>query len=169
MIRSKLSEAQLDGATTDKVLDAVTDHIIPAGTKGVIRGLEYNRIVQEQLSHYFGAFSLHFEEKCPAYDAPERPDWWLHCQHANRYIIGYNQVDLWVGGAQRNRANKYLSDKTILPPNVDVLCVVSKRLRNKRANGFCERATKAFAARRVCYTSELVGTVDALLGKKNDI
>ena len=53
-------------------------------------------------------------------------------------IVGYNQLDMWKGGAQINRAAKYILDEALHQrlnkKNIYVVCVVSRKLELKSTN-----------------------------------
>lgn len=73
-------------------MSVIVDDIIPAGTKGVVRGLEFNQIIQNILETEMKDTELetNFETTCPAHHTTEIPDWWIHCKSRDKYVIGYN-------------------------------------------------------------------------------
>lgn len=168
IIRDKLSVLVETEEKVDNIMNVIVDDIIPAGTKGNVRGLEFNHIIKSMLEMKMepNQLELSFETNCPVYDTSEIPDWWIYCKVTNKYVIGYNQIDLWNGGSQINRANKYLSEdfhhKT--PWNVSILCVVCYPLPLKKKNtNKYEMFSKAFLQHRLCYTSAMIHVVKKLL------
>lgn len=157
-----------DESQVQAVLSVVMNYVIPAGTKGVVRGLEFNKIVKTILEKNLrNNMEPFFEKKCPFYETTEIPDWWIYCKENNKYVIGYNQMDLWKGGAQRNRANRYLSDDfhTSLPENVNILCVIASPIMFKQSNPQYQIFQKALEEKRLCSVSRIVETIFRLLKK----
>lgn len=98
-------------ANAEAVIADLIPYLIPPGVKGVVRGLAFNQIVMDWLNeHYEG---VEFEKNIDGIS--ERPDWYI--LHNNHYIVGYNQIDLWSGGAQTNRGNKYILDDSFHEKN----------------------------------------------------
>lgn len=86
--------------------------IIPAGTKGVIKGNHFNLYIKKILEEKFNNKSdyiLNFEKNHPIYKTHEIPDWFLENKKTGKTIIGYNQLSLWGGGHQMNRGSKYIN------------------------------------------------------------
>ncbi len=77
--------------------------MIPAGTKGVIRGNKFNKIIKNLIKNFElneEDFEVCFEKKCEKYNTNEIPDWYILEKSTNKIIIGMNQLDLWGGGQQ---------------------------------------------------------------------
>jgi hypothetical protein len=109
----------------DKIIDEYLLELIPAGTKGVIRGNKFNRIVKEyilSLDLDKDRFEIEFEKNCINYVTTEIPDWYIMDRGNGRVLIGMNQLDLWSGGHQINRGYKYIN----MDNNSDrrILCVI---------------------------------------------
>lgn len=101
--------------------------LIPAGTKGAIRGNKFNKIVQEFIENLNldnDKFRIRFERKCGHCDTEEIPDWYISEKSTHKVIIGMNQIDLWSGGQQTNRGSKYLMGNKINTDTSKLLCVV---------------------------------------------
>lgn len=179
-VKKRLEQAQqqlkqacgLEDNQAGAVVAALAEYLVPAGTKGVVRGIAFNRIVRQHLETHKGhGWELHFEEHCPAVPTMEKPDWWV-C-HRDSHVVGFNQIDLWSGGAQTNRGNKYLSDAFhTLPPRAHILCVVGSPIplfpnSQHKQEWFC----KAVQEKWLCYTSGLAPTLHTLLAEedKNDL
>ena len=98
----------------DKIQGIIKDYLpqlIPAGTKGVIRGNKFNKIVKEHINILDldkSRFEVCFEKKCAIRNTTEIPDWYILDKNNNRILIGMNQLDLWSGGHQTNRGAKYI-------------------------------------------------------------
>lgn len=132
--------------------------LVPAGTKGNIRGLKFNDIVKNiilEINLDSSQFEIMFEKKCGKYKISEIPDWYILEHKTEKIIIGMNQVDLWSGGHQRNRGDKYINDSN----NNDkkkLLCVICnliqfKNKKNKTYNLF----EAGFRNNTLCYIKNL--------------
>ena len=101
----------IDDNTRQKIIDEYLPQLIPAGTKGVIRGNKFNRIVKEHIESLNldkDIFEVCFEKNCSIHRTSEIPDWYIINKINNKDLIGMNQLDLWSGGAQTNRGSKYI-------------------------------------------------------------
>ena len=118
----------------DKIQGIIKDYLpqlIPAGTKGVIRGNKFNKIVKEHINILDldkSRFEVCFEKKSAIHNTTEIPDWYILDKNNNRILIGMNQLDLWSGGHQTNRGAKYIDienkNKESNSSNSKLLCVV---------------------------------------------
>jgi hypothetical protein len=105
--------------------------VIPPGVKGCIRGGVFNSLIKKRLlksSECKGVFS--FEPRDCCHLVPEIPDWCY--RKDDKTIIGYNQLDMWNGGAQINRASKYIMDENLhtrlRSKKVWIVCVVARKI-----------------------------------------
>jgi hypothetical protein len=95
---------------------------IPPGVKGDVRGKMFNDIVENKIKSIpflqdENKYEIRFEKDCHLKKTGEIPDWYIINYENNKKVIGMNQVDLWGGGAQSNRFDKYINKD-------DYLCVV---------------------------------------------
>lgn len=97
--------------------------------KAVKQGLAFNCIVANKINELIQTkpyMKLEVEKSFEGLD--EIPDWILTNSQTGRTLIGYNQIDLWGGGHQYNRASKYIIDNTIHErlsyKNAKLICVV---------------------------------------------
>jgi hypothetical protein len=93
------------------IIEDYLPELIPAGTKGVIRGNKFNKIVKDHINLLDldkSRFEVCFEKKCAIHNTTEIPDWYVLDKSNNRILIGMNQLDLWSGGHQTNRGAKYI-------------------------------------------------------------
>jgi hypothetical protein len=161
-----------NGLDKDKIKNIIKDLIkevpsfIPAGVKGVVRGLKFNKIVEEYINkniiskHNNLIFEIEKEHDKYKYD--ERPDMFIEHIGTKKVIIIMNQIDLWGGGAQTNRGNKYILNDELLDKYKDCLflSVVEK---------YCEIGSKktkkyilfsiGFAKKRLCYINGIYDIV----------
>jgi hypothetical protein len=99
-------------------MDAYTQQLIPPGLKAHVAGESFNQQVKTVLEDELGdddEYQLCFEA-CPypkvlAMYGLERPDWCLTWK--NHCVVGYNQIDIWSGGAQTNRGAKYILNDSL--------------------------------------------------------
>ena len=103
----KIEPKQRELITNDYLLK-----LIPAGTKGVMRGNKFNSIVKDTIKNLdldSERFEICFEKQCVLSITTEIPDWYILEKSTGKVIIGMNQLDLWNGGHQINRVFKYLA------------------------------------------------------------
>ena len=111
----------------DLIINDYLLELVPAGTKGVIRGNKFNNIVKNKINNINldkQRFKICFEEKCKSYLTDEIPDWYILDNNSNKILIGMNQIDIWSGGHQINRGNKYLIDNKHNTEKSKLLCVI---------------------------------------------
>jgi hypothetical protein len=129
----------------DYILD-----LIPAGTKGVIRGNKFNSIVKNTINNLKldnERFEICFEKKCVSQITSEIPDWYILEKLTNKVIIGMNQLDLFGGGQQINRGYKYLIDNKHNTENSKLLCVICNKIK------FTNNKNKAYKLFEVGYSN----------------
>jgi hypothetical protein len=149
----------LDQTTKQCILRDYIKHLIPPGTKGVIRGNKFNSIVKgyiENLSLNPQHYDVCFEKKHTSYITSEIPDWYISHRETNKIIIGMNQLDLWNGGHQINRGSKYLLDNALNSENCKILCVVCNETRIKSENNKAFKLFEVgFKNDTLCYLKNL--------------
>jgi len=65
---------------TQKIIDEYLLDLIPAGTKGVIRGNKFNKLVKPNITKLgldTERFEICFEKKCEFHFTTEIPDWYI--------------------------------------------------------------------------------------------
>jgi hypothetical protein len=143
----------------DKLLQEYLLELIPAGTKGVIRGNKFNKIIEKKINSFDlnkEKFDVSFEKKCEKHMTNEIPDWYILEKSTGKTIIGMNQLDLWGGGQQLNRGSKYLINNQNNSENSKLVCVVSNKIqlksnKNKTFNLF----KVGFENNTLCYLNNL--------------
>lgn len=99
-------DKKIEGFLKDYIMD-----LIPAGTKGTIRGLKFNQIVKEKIEKMNldkTIYKVEFEKKNEKIITDEIPDFYIENRKTGKIIIGMNQLDFWNGGHQTNRGSKYI-------------------------------------------------------------
>lgn len=149
---------------TDKEIrnNIINDYLIklvPAGTKGVIRGNKFNKLVKEKLESLKfdrNKFEIEFEKKCETCITSEIPDFYMLEKKTNKVIIGMNQLDLWGGGQQINRGYKYIIDNIHNRENSKLLCVVCNEYKFKTdKNKAYKLFETGFLNDTLCYLSDI--------------
>lgn len=124
---------------SDKKLEILLDKMVPLiihpGAKACIDGNAFNKEISRFLNLFIKKkpyLSLDIEKKHPLFD--ERPDWIIKNSRTSQTIIGFNQLDLWSGGHQYNRASKYILDDTLhrrmIRRNIKIVCVIKRKPHN---------------------------------------
>lgn len=136
------------------------------GTLGVVRGAKFNQLVFERLGAIKdrlgspGDYSLVREQDDDDHETPARPDWSLTHTPTGRKINGLNQVDLWNGGHQNDRAKLYL--KQTPSDTYKLILVIANKttvtdVKNKKGATFA----KGFEEDTLCYLGDLERIVRA--------
>ncbi len=142
-----------------KILEEYLLELIPAGTKGVIRGKKFNKIVEKKINSFDldkENFDVSFEKKCEKHMTDEIPDWYILEKSTGKTIIGMNQLDLWGGGQQINRGSKYLINNQNNSENSKLVCVVSNKIQLKSDKNKTFKLFKVgFENDTLCYLNNL--------------
>jgi len=155
----------LDIETKQKIIQDYLLELIPAGTKGVIRGNKFNKIVQAfilSLELDTTRFEICFEKKCDDHMTTEIHDWYILEKSTNKIIIGMNQLDLWGGGQQLNRGSKYIENNKHNNMNSKLLCVVCNEIQFKsKKNKAYKLFETGFDNNTLCYLNNLQNIITA--------
>jgi hypothetical protein len=148
----------MDEETKQKIIQEFLLELIPAGTKGVIRGNKFNKIVREKITKLgldTDRFDICFEKKCEGHFTSEIPDWYILEKSTNKIIIGMNQLDLWGGGQQLNRGSKYIENNKHNNEKSKLLCVVCNEIQFKSKNKAYKLFETGFKNNTLCYLNNL--------------
>ena len=149
----------MDEETKQKIIQEYLLQLIPAGTKGVIRGNKFNDIVKNfitKLELDTDRFEICFEKKSEQHFTTEIPDWYIQEKSTNKIIIGMNQLDLTSGGHQINRGYKYLIDNKHNNENSKLLCVICNEIEFKSNKNKAYKLFKnGFENNTLCYLNNL--------------
>ena len=156
-VLDKFLEEQKD--TKQKIIQDYLLELIPAGTKGVIRGNKFNNTIQNFITNLLldtERFEVCFEKKCESHLTTEIPDWYIRDKRTDKIIIGMNQLDLWSGGQQLNRGSKYLVNNEHNNENSKLLCVVCNEIQFKsKKNKAYKLFEIGFQNNTLCYLNNL--------------
>jgi len=148
-----------DEKTRQQIIQEYLLQLIPAGTKGVIRGNKFNNIVKQfitKLELDTRRFEICFEKKSEDFLTSEIPDWYILEKSSNKIIIGMNQLDLWGGGHQINRGSKYIEHNKHNNENSKLLCVVCNEIQFKsKKNKAYKLFEIGFKNNTLCYLNNL--------------
>lgn len=143
-----LEKYKIELKTKELIINDYLLELIPAGTKGVIRGNKFNSIVKDtikKLNLDNERFEICFEKQCDLSLTTEIPDWYILEKSTGKVIIGMNQLDLWGGGQQINRGSKYLINNKNNTNKSKLLCVVCNKI------NFISNKNKAYKLFEIGY------------------
>ena len=148
-----------DEKIIQNIINDLLLEIIPAGTKGIIRGNKFNDIIKNYIINLNldqSCFEICFEKKCKEYFTDEIPDWYILEKSTNKIIIGMNQLDLWSGGHQTNRGSKYLKNNKYNTEFSKLICVICNKIQLKSdKNKAYEFFDIGFRNNTLCYLNNL--------------
>jgi len=149
----------IDEETKQKIIKEYLPQLIPAGTKGVIRGNKFNSIVKQYITNLSldtERFEINFEKICECHFTTEIPDWYILEKSTNKIIIGMNQLDLCSSGHQINRGFKYLIDNKHNNEKSKLLCVICNEIQFKsNKNKAYKLFETGFKNNTLCYLNNL--------------
>lgn len=162
-----LKDFEIDDNKIMEITNKYILELIPAGTKGVIRGNNFNKIVKnyiENLKLDPKIYEIGFEKNCSDIKTSEIPDWFIKNKTNNKIIIGMNQLDLWGGGEQTNRGSKYLIDCQLNNETTKLLCVICNKIKFKteRSKAF-KFFQVGFQNDTLCYLNNLNSILEKFL------
>lgn len=140
----------------NSITNAYLTKIIPPGTKSVIRGNMFNKIVKSKIEsmNLPSEFDIKFESKSSVCETEEIPDWYILDKSTQRIMIGMNQLSIFGGGHQYNRGSKYLSFDN--DENKKLVCVICNKVDIKNTLGKTFKMyQKGFESNTLCYLGGL--------------
>jgi hypothetical protein len=163
-LQKVLIQNQIEPLNTEGILRDYLMEIIPAGTKGSIRGNHFNRIVKECiLSWNLNPHRFQVKFETPHVSTNEIPDWIIEDISIlpPRTMIGMNQLDLWKGGAQTNRGSKYIQNFENTN-DVNLVCVICNDIQfTSKKNKTFQLLKTGFQKNTLCYLPKLKSIVSA--------
>jgi hypothetical protein len=104
--------------------------LIPAGTKSKVRGDRFNAIIAKEITICLKKLKINhsviFDLEKKNSQFHEIPDWII--TKNDKLLVGFNQISLFGGGHQINRASKYILDESmhdrLTTKNIKMVCVV---------------------------------------------
>jgi hypothetical protein len=165
ILSSLLKKHNISDEQNINILTEYTPKLIPAGTKGVIRGNKFNHIIKDEINSMNldeNLFEICFEKECNLCITSEKPDWYIIEKETKKAIVGMNQLDLWNGGAQSNRGSKYIIDSKYNTTNTKLLCVVCNKteLKSNNKNKTYILFKNGFDNDTLCYIKNLKNIIN---------
>ena len=161
-IHQTLSKFNISKQQQNSIIQELIYDIIPAGTKGVIKGNKFNKIVKKKILNINldpNRFIIKFETKIPIINTiTEIPDWYIYDLHNNKYLIGMNQLDLWSGGHQLNRGFKYINYNNTLNNLIQhkIVCIICNDIQLQNNNNkIYHLFSQGFHNNSICYLNNL--------------
>jgi alpha-amylase/alpha-mannosidase (GH57 family) len=157
-IQDLLDKYDIDENISKNILDDITTLLIPPGTKGVCRGNKFNTIIKKFIQDLHlptETYDIMFEYSHPEFPTNERPDFVIYNKKTNKIINGMNQLTLWGGGHQTNRATKYILNNIHNTENSKLLCVVCNKIQLKGKNKEYQIFKTGFESKTLCYLNGL--------------
>ena len=160
-----LDKYNIETKTKELILNEYILDLIPAGTKGVIRGNKFNSIVKETIDNLKlnnERFEICFEKQCQKCITTEIPDWYILEKSTDKVITGMNQLDLWCGGHQSNRGSKYLINNKNNTDKSKLLCVICNEIK------FKSNKNKAYELFEVGYDNDTlcyIKNIESIINK----
>lgn len=156
---SSILDKHVGESTKRQIIKEYIFDLIPAGTKGVIRGNKFNEIVRKAITDMnldSKRFKVCFEKKFDRYFTSEIPDWFIFDKLNDKIIIGMNQLDLWKGGHQINRGSKYIFNNEHNTATSKLLCVICNEIEFKTNNSKTYKLFETgFNNNTLCYLNNL--------------
>ncbi len=137
------------------------ENMIPSGVKASVRGRVFNELVAKRLRRHTYKNLIIKTESFPESmknqkQLHEIPDWYIENIKTGEKIVGYNQIDLWSGGAQCNRAHKYLANYKLYQTlkkkhNCTLVCIIASRIPSKNSSKNFKVLQSAIKENRLFY------------------
>lgn len=166
-LRQVLKDNDIESDKINKIVEEFVMSLVPAGTKGVIRGNMFNKIVKNKILSYNLnpiKYTIKFETKHDKIVTSEIPDWYIENINNGKVLIGMNQVDLWNGGQQLNRGFKYLINNSIDNDYCKLICVIANPITlKKNTSKVFQLFDKTFESGKMSYLTQLENTIQKFI------
>ena len=153
---TNITEQQIANIINNK--DFCLEFLIPPGTKGAVRGNEFNNIIKNKILKFTFLdenYDIQFEKKCSNLETDEIPDFYILNTKLNKAIIGMNQISLIGGGHQTNRASKYILHNKSNDDNKTICLIAEYPKLIKSKNKTYKIFSKGFENNILLYLSDL--------------
>lgn len=161
----KISHAQ-------KIAKDLIGYTTQPGIKAALRGNHFNRVVSDTIKAIIkNKKHIEFKTEISHCQFDEKLDWYLYNTRSKNIIAGFNQIDLWNGGAQYNRASKYILGesfhKHLSKRKIKLLCVVYNSPNKVRINTKLYKILSVgFHKKRICYLKGLKKIINEFILKE---
>ena len=153
---TNITEEQITNIIKNKAF--CLEFLIPPGTKGAVRGNEFNNIIKNKILSFTFLdedYDIQFEKKCINLATDEIPDFYILNTKLNKAIIGMNQISLIGGGHQTNRASKYILHNKSNDDNKTICLIAEYPKLIKSKNKTYKIFSKGFENNILLYLSDL--------------
>lgn len=157
-LREKLEKEIEESDKVERILNDILDELIKPGVKGGIKGRKFNELIRieiEKMKLDKERFTVTFEHKV---EEGENPDWLIEDKVTGKKMVGMNQLDLWTGGEQYNRGDKYvIQQKDISKQSKEkiVAVVCNKKKIAKKGTKIYNLFNIGFKNNTLCYIKGL--------------
>ena len=163
-IEDAMKEVQISDEKIEDFIQIYRKKIIPPGVKGNYRGKKFNLVVKEKIKNMKlnkNNFTVKFEKNNTTIQTGEIPDWFIEDKKTGKIIIGMNQTDLWGGGMQKNRGDKYIIQTDLNTDKSKLLAVVCNHVKiSKRNTKIYNLLNKGFQNDTLCYLNNLENIIN---------
>lgn len=161
---NSISDDEVDNITTSFINNYIP-HLIPPGAKGAVRGNKFNNIIKNKIISFNldpNQYKVSFEKDLEKFG--ERPDWIIEDILNDKKIVGMNQIDLWSGGQQSNRGDKYIAS-SINTENTKLLAIVcnNPNITTTKTKKF-KLFKNGFETNTLCYINNLHNIIKIFFG-----
>lgn len=142
----------------------IIDFLITPSMLSSVVGRKFNNLVKDKIlsidAFKDAPYEIEFEKNHHTYVSAEIPDFTIYNKDTQKCIIGMNQIDLWKGGHQTNRGDKYITNPPHNDPNVLLLAVIASNekcfftKRNSKSKHFM-LFKKGFQNDTLCYIKDI--------------
>lgn len=149
---------ELEDQQISRILSIILNKLVSSGLKGTIRGNTFNDMIYAKVVECVQELKINVEvQREIKLFMDEKVDWSIKAN--DHYLAGFNQIDLWGGGAQKNRYNKYTDPNhhsKCKEHNITLVYVVAKKYNPpKRITRAAEKMIESFNSDIIIYSGGL--------------
>ena len=152
----------------NNLITTLTKNFIPPGTKGVVRGNLFNKEIGFLLKTIISTnknLRCEFEKDIEDHKLSEKPDWYIIDTKTKKILIGFNQLDLWSGGHQTNRASKYVKNDDFHEKykkyNIKIISIICTKIKiSSRKNKVFTLFKEGIEKQRLFYPKQLCNFIN---------
>ena len=167
IIISSLS-SDINEEKCNNLIAKLTENFIPPGTKGVVRGNLFNKEIGFLLKTIILTnknLRCEFEKDVEDHKLSEKPDWYIIDIKTKKKLIGFNQLDLWSGGHQTNRASKYVKNDDFHEKykkyNIKIISIICTKIEiSSRKNKVFTLFKEGIEKQRLFYPKQLCNFIN---------
>jgi len=145
------------------LLNDILIHHVKPSVKAVVRGLKFNTIVKNYIINIRISPDciVCFEKSVENNPIVNKPDWFI--MKNGKYLIGYNQIDLFNGGHQLDRGNLYVVENNNTD-NMRYINVVAFEPKMSKRESKAQRIYNiGFSKKNICLLHNLRSIIEDFL------